>query len=530
MEKRNNPMAPIIERRTLVVLLLLVLVALSYRLWFGADLVFPIDNDAAYYRAMGTRLGEGFGTQNLVWHYLTEAPGLVRPSFDYWMPLPAVVSGLSGAVFGGGPGAETLPGILASAGLTALCFLLACRLGLRLPAAAGAGLLSIFLWPTTYASLDGDSPIFAAFFINAVFLALTWVRERPRTALVCAGTALALAHLSRSDAVLLLPTLALWWAWERKHHDLKIPNAAWWAGIGTYLLLMSPFMVRNLALFSTPLPPGTGRAVWATSYYQIYSSATALSPGAYFGKGMAWVIGTWQTGLSNNVAMLVGVFPVVFLPFFVFGAPWMRRTSVGRQILLWAVLLLLFHGTALAVVGGFKRSYVALLPLVLVAVVGGWQQLHGWLLGSLRRPWAVALTVTGALLLASPAAWFVFAKAPDYRANYSSQTAYDLARHTALDEWFEDNAPEAIIASPKPFFIWYATGRDCVMVPYGGAEELRTVVRQFAVTHLVVDLRRLSERPDQHELHAQVAADRPYAGFVSVTRIADLAIYELARE
>jgi hypothetical protein len=511
--------------RVLGAFLLVVLVALSYRLWFGADLVFPIDNDAAYYRTMGQRLFSDFGRENLIWHYLTDATEPSRPSFDYWMPLPALLSGLSNALFGGGPGAETFPGIVASAVLSGLCFFLAVRLGVSLWASVGAGLLSIFLWSTTYASLDGDSPIFYACFLNLVFLAMTFLPQRPLLAALGCGTALAMAHLSRSDAILLIPTLIVWWGYEYRVRGLRMPGKTLWVGLGAYLACMAPFFLRNLVVLGTLLPPGSSRAVWVTSYYEIYAVSALPAPGEYFDQGLRWLLETWQDGLSNNLGMLAGVFPVLLIPFVALGLPGLSRRTVGRTMLLWAVVLLLFHGTALAVVGGFKRSYVALIPVVMVGAWMGWQVLFQRAVE--RGLWGRAAAILATLALLSPGVWFALQRAPEYRQSYATQTAYDLARHQALSTWFQANGPEAIIASPKPFFPWYATGLDCVMVPHQAGADFDVVVSRFGVTHLVVDLLRLSERPDLRDFQALVAAGKPVAGFVPVARIADLAIYRL---
>lgn len=51
--------------------------------------------DSDYYYALGQQIFWGHGgEQPFIWNYLADPKGVPMPSFDYWMPLPAVLAAI----------------------------------------------------------------------------------------------------------------------------------------------------------------------------------------------------------------------------------------------------------------------------------------------------------------------------------------------------------------------------------------------------------------------------------------------------
>ncbi len=509
---------------------LLVLGAIVYRLWFGAEIDFPLGNDSAYYRAMGLRgaLGPGLWTEDIVWHFLGQPDALTHPSHDYWMPGASLLVAASVALLGPGPGPETLPTVLFAGLFAWLTFLLAERLSGRAWVGFAAGATSVFAeWPTHHA-VDPDSTLFYAVFVTGALLAGARFSAARAPTVLAAGLLAGLAHLTRGDGVLTLLVLALWLAHLQRTKALALPaRRAWPLLLGGYLVVMGPLMVRNLAAFGTPLPPGSSQAVWITSYDQIYALSAQPTPAEWLARGPAAVLAGFDAGLRAALTLLLERSSLLLAPFAVAGAAlaWRRHPS-HRVFHLFALALVLFHGTATAIVGGFFKSYMALVPFALACAALGLSAAldaaRARLATHRLRP--VALLALALAFAATPLA-YAFHGAPAQRARLTAEAAHERARYDALTAWVTHEAPQAVTMSTRPWRLWYATGRPALSVPSDGPDAVLAAARRFGATHLVLDGYYLSPRPGYAELHRLFTRRGPYPAVRHEADVAGFQIY-----
>jgi hypothetical protein len=110
--------------------------------------------------------------------------------------------------------------------------------------------------------------------------------NRPR--ILCffpAGIMAGLAHLTRADGVLLLFVgwLVALWLWNKlplHQRLLSIPIMT----LG-YLLIMTPWFVRNLGVIGSPLPVGGTQSIWFTEYDDLFNYPPDANPGTFFANG-----------------------------------------------------------------------------------------------------------------------------------------------------------------------------------------------------------------------------------------------------
>lgn len=478
----------------------------------------PSYMDAYYYFNGAVQLARGAGfTEPYVWNYLTPT-GLIdlsreaMPSHLYWMPLPSLLA--APWVWLGDPSvspSDTLfryaqiPFVIIAALLPLLAYQVAFQLtGVRRHALASA-LLTLF--SPFYFGFWGYTDGFALYGLLAGgALALGSVAGERRAYLFGAGVLVGLAQLTRADGSLVLGILFLINLYQKRTKSL-LP-----LGLG-YLVVMSPWFIRNLLVVGAPLAPGGTRTLWLTTYDDIFIfPAEALTLERYLALGWGAIFnGKWAV-LTTNLQSLVSVTGAIMaFPFMLIGLWQLRRQPMVQAALLYGASLL----TAMSLFftfpgerGGFFHSSTALLPFVYPAAVVGLEVSVDGIARMLKhwqpeksKPVFTTLLVLGAMGLAG----FLFQArfiGPNWRQPRFAQLT-EVYPH--IGAWLQTQATPALrvlVNNPPGFY--YFTGYTSFVIPNGDATMLKAAQQATQARWLILDanhpagLAALYTAPDQN--------------------------------
>lgn len=231
-----------------LVTVLTVIAAVAWYLYYNKYFIGLTLNDAMDYAGIARNVAEGEG---FVSQYLTPL-GMVHhgaPQPDMWRaPLwPLALAGFQ-KIFGFIDEASALGSGFFFVFTAPLVFLLARRLFNNVVAIASV-LLYVASPQLLYYSISGMTESMSVFFMVLVFLALLSPLTINRFGDVLLGFAIGLFYLTRYNALLFLPFIALYRAcqWPKRGLGPVLRVA-----LG-FLLAASPWFIRNTVLFGSPL-------------------------------------------------------------------------------------------------------------------------------------------------------------------------------------------------------------------------------------------------------------------------------------
>lgn len=467
--------------------------------------------DAEYYFAGGIRLADASGfSEPFLWNYLDDPEGLPHPSHAYWMPLASLLAALGLKLAGS---ATILAGrfpFLLAAGLippltAALCYSLASRRDLALT----SGLLAIF--PGYYLTFLAVTDTFGLYMLlGGLFFLVAGPGIHYRVwRYPLLGLIAGLMHLARADGILwlgmaLLVALFEYFAQRKfgKHRHAFLPSAL--LALAGYLLVMGPWMLRNLAVFGSPLAPGGSRALWLTSYDELFSyPAGILTPGRFLASGLAEILRVRLEAVGGNLVRALAIQGQVFLGPLALAGLW--RVRQDRRSLLGALAwLLTFLAMSVAfpfqgVRGGYFHSGAALQPLIWAAAPVGLEVFLNW--GVRRRGWKAqqARTVFRIGLVALSGLMTIFlafdrAILPALQGSQpSSQVVYTEVRHALDAEVGEQQAP-VMVNNPPGYFL--ATGKPSIVIPNGDIDTLLAAGRRYGARYIILEFNHPSPLDD----------------------------------
>ncbi len=346
--------------------------------------------DADYYFNGAVRLARGFGfTEPYVWNYFSPVRALPAPSHLYWMPLTSLAAApavwLAEAWAGRAlPNAELFRAaqaalVLAAAGVPALTFAMAAALGLgrrQAWAAAALAALSAFyhtFWVTTDA--------FALFALCAAGACLAHHRAGLAAGhqwRLAAGVLAGLAHLARADGVLVVGVLLLFEAWPtlRRQRPVRETVTAGLVLVGGYLLVMGPWLIRNLVVVGSPLAPNGTRALWLIVYEDLFTYwPERLTLERYLAQGLAAIARSkWEALVVNSGNLAATQANLIAFPFAVYGLWRLRGQPLAQRGLAYGAAVfavMTFAFTLPGARGGYFHSGAALVPFLYPAAVLG---------------------------------------------------------------------------------------------------------------------------------------------------------------
>ena len=480
-------------------LLVLFALALATRI-LGALLVdYPPYGDPAYYQLVAERLAGGHGlTVPVLWSFLEVGgrlpadPMLPVPSNGHWMPLTSIVAAGSIAIFGEllSPWrAGQLPMVVIGAALVPLTYYISRELWGSRFGAWVAALLVLAAGPLlVMAPLVDAFAVFGAAGVAAIWSSIRSLRAgRPGPWLVLAGACVGLATLARVDGLLLAVAPAT--AWAQRHDWPSWPVRIGWgiASAVAALVVLGPWLARDVAVFGSPLPSAGGHTLWITSYNQQFSIASdptlaeylAWGPGNFIGSKLS----TWGELVGRTAVLLGGLFVIPFA----FGLWRERRRQELRPFLVYFVVMFLAMGaifTFHAPKGAFYHSSLAWLPFaagLAVANLGSAANAAGRAWPFLRRS-----ATHRFLAVAGLAGAFVLSLAGS--AVLIGQWTDTHARLRQAAGFLGGADPDEVVMAYDPAALHALTGNPGVAPPFDGFPVIGQVVRAYDVRWVVVTL------------------------------------------
>ena len=276
--------------------------------------------DADYYYAGGLRIAQGKGfSEEILWNYLDDPTGLPHPSHGYWMPVVSILAA-SGMLVTGQTRFETarLGFILAAAAIPPLTGALSWKLSGRKNNTWLATILACL--PAFYLPFLPVSDAFGVSMLlgGAFFLVLpaTSNTHSTRRSIIfrsfLLGLLAGLMHLTRAEGVLwvLVALLAVSYLVlddRSRPERFRLAGIAWLVCLAGYGLVMAPWMLRNQAVFGSWLAPGGSRALWISSYDELFIyPASLLTPGRWLDAGWGAILPRPGLGGGSKLAKRAG--------------------------------------------------------------------------------------------------------------------------------------------------------------------------------------------------------------------------------
>jgi hypothetical protein len=356
--------------------------------------------------------------------------------------------------------------------------------------------------------LSGLLGAFAGFYLpflvtTDAFAAYAWIgtlafasaaagyRGRSQLAWLAAGLLVGAGHLARADGVILLLPLAGLAAVSPRR---RLPSMA--LLISGYLLVMAPWMARNLSTTGSLLGPGGVRTLWLASYDELFTyPATVLNFGRWAAQGLGEILAPRSQAFATNLETLVVVVGSVILgPFMLVGA-WRRRRDA--LVAVSGIYLLLLVGVMTVAFpfsgarGGLFHSSAGVLPILWALAPIGLERVlesvsarRGW---NPERAWRLFTPAIVAAMIAITVwvAWDRAAAGWPAATRWEGPADYHRAVAKALRSL--DSSPGVVAINDPPGF-YLASELPCVVVPFGDQATLREVAQRFDVEWVVLDI------------------------------------------
>jgi len=486
-----------------------VLALMIALVWTRGMIAQPGYTDAYYHFTAANRLASGDGlTDPYLWTYINApeslAVGEVVPSHTYWMPLTSLTLAFGMWVLNAPDNyyAAQWPFTLMLVGTACVGFWLGGKIGGSRRHAWVAGLLTLFsgFFVRFWGAADTFVPYSLVGSLALVFIGLgiESLEKSPDEArspfrlvghFVLAGIFTGLGHLTRADGLLLLIVgwiVILWpFRYDRTRYIVSLQNYAislFALSLG-YLLIMSPWFLRNLDVMGSPLPVGGFQAAWFTEYNDLFSYPADASPQIVFADGIGLFIEARWTALISNFGTFIAVEGlVVMAPLMLIGLWNRRRGAFLRGFWLYAlglhfVMTLVFPFPGYR--GGLFHSAAALVPFWAALGVVGLDDAIDWM-AKRRRAWkprtAKPIFSVGLVLLA------IFLS-----LNFAGNGRVSVFK-PALYSQLEAVLPsDSRVMINDPAALYYFTGLSGVVMPNESPEVISELGQRYNITHVLIE-------------------------------------------
>jgi hypothetical protein len=474
-----------------------------------------MDAAYSYMNALNLVQGRGF-VEDFIWNYLGNPARPPHPSHLYWMPLTSIVAWVGLVVGGATYRAAQIPFVVLSALLAPLSYLATYSLTKQRRPSWLAGLLAIFsgFYFPYWTAIDNFTP-FAIAGSLALLFAWRGMALSNWLLVIMSGIFVGLAHLARADGPLLLITIIIVYFLRTTyyapgyrvshlaHHGLRFTLYL----ISGYILVMSPWFIRNWQIVGTPLPGNGSQAMWLTSYDDLFSYGRELSLQTFWAQGIDSILqGRWWV-LTTNLQTVLAVWGMIFLtPLAVVGLWFLRHHLLVQLAGLYGVLLFIAFTLVFAfpgVRGGLFHSGAALLPFAYATAMVGLDKAVDWA-ATHRQTWdeqvAKRFFGIGLVVMAVALSSYIY-----YQSVLRNDTwnKADLLYPT-IAEWLAQQDPDAVVMIGNPPAYRYHGGGLSVVVPNENIETTLQAARHYRVTYLVLDRNRpgpLAEIYEQPAAH-----------------------------
>ncbi len=462
---------------------------------------YPTFTDAYYHFNVAQRIAEGEGyTDSYLWIYIGAPDTLpdsgIFPSHLYWMPLTSSLAGVSMWLFNdpGNYSLAQIPFTLMFAGIALVAYWLGARLGNTTRHRWMAGLLVLFsgFFTRWWGEIDTFAPYGLVASLALIFIGLTVDAEsKKRQSLGCAliaGVFVGLGHLTRADGLLLLfiGWLSIGWGiWREPQLKRRLQSVAVLT-LG-YVLVMSPWFIRNLDVVGSPLPLGGTQAIWLSEYNELFNYPPESTIDAFFVDGISTLVNSRVEAFANNLGTFIAVQGLVMLTPLMLLGMWNRRRQSFLRGFIWyalglhVVMTIVFPFPGYR--GGLFHSASALMPFWAILGLLGLDDVIEWI-AKRRRNWkprtAKPVFSGGLILLAIVLSW-QFGLSELFVSRSSSTPAIYQELDSQLPE-------DARIMINDPAALYYFTGRGGVVTPNALPEMIPEIAERYAVDYLLVNV------------------------------------------
>lgn len=499
----------------------------------------PAYTDAFYHYNGAKRLAEGDGfVEDYLWTYQGAPASLPAPSHLYWMPGTSIIASLGMRVFGSSYGAAQIGLILCVWGAALVAYFLGLIIGGTGRHAWGAGLLTLCggFFLRMYGVTDTFAPY--AFFGAAALFAQGWAMKTGRLRVWGVAGALAAAgHLIRSDGLLLVlvGVGAAVWPVQREG---DMTAARTWRAMSLqqasifllgYLVIMSPWFIRNVSAIGTLLPTGGTQAVWYLTYDELFNYPPQPNPAAFTAEGIQELIQVRLDAFTPILQNFIAVEGMVVLLPLMMVALWKRRRqpfiqpfivfAIGIHLAFWLVFP---HP---GVRGGLFHACAALIPWWAALGVTGIDDVVHWI-ARYRKNWKprTASRLFTAMLVVGVAwlSWTISASKilpPDiYIPLYPAlQAALPADSRLMIND---------------PSQLYYYTGLGGVTFPNAAPETILDIAARYDIDYVVVEGDGISSLAVPAPMLFDIKNPPPFLREVSheIFKRPEAILYEIVRE
>jgi hypothetical protein len=330
-----------------------------------------------------------------------------------------------------------------------------------------------------------------------------------------------LAHLTRADGILFVLVLVIAALWGR-FGSLQNGWRPALIGVLAYVVIMTPWAIRNLNAVGTVLPVGGFQSAWFSSYDQIAAYPPVASLSDFLASGLGTIIQTRVTALTLNVQTFVAVEGLIVLtPLLLIGL-WRRRFDprLSGVILyalgLHALMTLVFALPGMR--GGLLHSAAALVPYWAALGTIGLDDVLRW--ASKRRRWPLKQAQT--VFAGSLVGWAILLSMLIGAKLIGTWNSADPA-YAILGAQLPRDA--VVMVNDPPAF-YYQTGLSAVVVPDSAPDVIPTLAARYGVTYLLLDVNRTEPFAALYE--GQVSY--PFLRLLQNDPVTGLRLYQVIKE
>jgi len=463
--------------------------------------------DADYYFAGGLRLAEGEGfTEMTLWNFLDDPEGLPHPSHAYWMPVSSIIAFFGIKFFPLLPeftGAQMIS-ILVFGMVPPLTAALAYLFTSTRRDAIFAGLLASF--SGFYLPFLSTTDTFGLYMLmGASFFLIVnriWKEGNVWNYLVL-GMLAGIMHLTRADGVIWL--LIAWVVAStsktkkdnkaddeqrlkiliKNQNRIRVTNIL--IILFGYIIVMSPWFVRNMEVFGVPLSPGGIKSLWLIEYNDLFAyPSSILNLSHWWQSGLGEIIKVRVFSFGLNMQTFVAVqgsiflFPLILAGYWKFRHNQLVRLTVGSWMMILIIMTLIFPFSGAAV----QPVFWALVPVGLNQFVS---------LGVSKRNWlksqATIFFRVGLVLFAIGLSSLIFYQKLLVRSQNGNIWDETSAKYAELDEILisHNASPGDIILVINPPGYYLATGRTSIAIPNGDINTLLALALRYHADYLILE-------------------------------------------
>lgn len=479
--------------------ILFVLIAILIAFGMMQLVQMPAYPDAFYHFNVANRLvsGEGF-VDDYLWTYLGAPDTLPAPSHLYWMPMTSVVASLGMSIFNAPNdyAAAQFFFALMTAGTAIIAYRLALMLNGGLRHAWLAGLLTLFsgYFTVRWGVMDTFAPYAFIGSLTLLFIGLG-LSSKKRNSIywMLAGIFAGLGHLTRADGLILVLTAwaALLFPFDffKDRNNLTQLIRRRLIGIVLvtlfYVIVMTPWLIRNINEIGSPLATGGIQSIWFTEYNDLFSYPPDASPETLFTDGFDTFIESRTTAISNNLVTFIVVEGLIVLaPLFLLGL-WNRRNNgLLRGVWIFAIgihLAMTFVFPFPGHRGGLFHAVAALVPFWMVLAIFGLDDVIDWI-AKRRRTWnpEIAKPMFSTMLL-------ILGVAITLAVSLPARVGRSEGLHRVY-QGIQDIVPlDARIMINDPAQLFYFLGMGGVTLPNESVAIVPTIADQYDIDYLLVE-------------------------------------------